>query len=202
MPCPKCGSKAITPVSADSIRMYCSSCKHTWHKGKEQENKEGTLHFEGIPNAKFIMDLVLQNQTIDVANRAMIVAQITTTLYDQWFEGFKVGLLADIVHQKDLEHGKDSIGPERTDREHRTGDLETSVGNDEDSEPGRASERTSGSIGRVKEFYDGVEITRPVNITLTEEQDISLATYIEGLPRSKILSASTDGISVKFELKL
>ena len=100
--CPKCKASNPQPVDDKNTRFYCPSCKHVWMKGKEQESLKnmGSIKFDGIMPAKQLVDMISKNTDIPLEAQSAFVAQFTGSLFEQWYEGFKAGLLADIVHER------------------------------------------------------------------------------------------------------
>jgi hypothetical protein len=192
----------VVPVTQDNNKLYCPKCKHAWDK--KNLPKEGSLTFDGIPQAKMFIDLIMKNDDIAPPNKAGLVAQLVGTFYDQWFEGFKAGLIADIVYKLDREkeNGKDSTGQQRKDGEHRSGDQESSVSNDQDSSPRGSLSDASGRITRIKELVAGIEFVRPANIHLSDDFYSKVAEHLTRFPEGKVVKAETNGstVSVTFNL--
>lgn len=206
MSCPKCNHPTPVPVTQDENKLYCPKCKHAWDK--KSGPKEGSLQFDGIPQAKQFIDLIMQNQEIAAPNKAALVAQLVAGFYDQWFEGFKAGLIADIIYQydnkllsKENSNGKDSIGQQREDREHQSGNSIPGVRHDQDSISGNASSEPKGSTGRVRELITGVEVHRPANLTLSDSQYEWLGSSIQAWKDAgmKLTRVLYDGRTASFE---
>ena len=200
MQCTQCGSPRTTHVSPDKQRWYCTECKHTW--AIKLENKEGTLSFDGVPAVKNLM-LVLDKAGLDPVTKLTFATQLTATLYDQWFEGFKGGLLADFVHKKDIANdGENSARTTGNEGEHSGGNQAPGSFTDQDGITRSQAGNASGGARRVRERIAGVEVIRPSNITLKEEHIEKIAQMVSQDSFFTIKDIETDGVSLKVQYYL
>lgn len=204
--CPKCQFHAPQPITDKKDRFYCPKCKNVWVIGKEKESLEdsGSLEFNGIMPAKKLIEMVSKNAKLPAEAKAAFLAQFTGAMFEQWYEGFKSGLIADIIHQKDLhDNGKTRTEQGDADREHRTGNSETGNQDDENSIGGQPVGATPESFSRVKEQLAGVELTRPSNIQPTDAQYEGLAKLISTCIDNKINISKIDfdGVHANIQCK-
>lgn len=173
MKCPQCGEEKedkLQFITEDQTRVYCTSCKHVWVLGKEEESlkNKGTLHFTGVPQAKELLERLTKEYNIRAEIKIAVFAQFSAIIYDQWYEGFKAGLIADIIHKKDLYYdGKTRSQQTGTNDEHssRNNSPRRTASVRKDSlgpshQTGEPKERTR----QIKTKVSGVEFTSPEHI--------------------------------------
>lgn len=140
--CPKCKSEKVQIISKSSTKYYCVSCNYAWDYKNKIGEPEGSLDFSGAISAKRIFDVLTKGQDFTPEFRAALETQITSVIFEQWFEGFKAGQMASILYAKEF-YGKDRDGTNKTVSGREGGDASTSK-----KDPGEPIER-KGSITRA-----------------------------------------------------
>lgn len=182
MNCIKCGFSKVQPIDEKKSKMYCPKCNHAWAVGKEGLDTQGSVDFQGVSQAKNLVDMMSANAKLPPAMKSAFVAQLSGAFFEQWFEGFKAGLLADIVHKGEMyDDGKTRAGSGSTDREHRDGDRDVSEQSREDSIPEQPPRKSPTSFNRIKEKVGGIDFIRPKELTPTEEQYCYIAQITSGM---------------------
>lgn len=203
--CPNCKHNQPQPISDDNQRYYCPSCKHVWMVGQEKESLEnkGSMQFNGIMPAKQLVDMISKNANLPMEAQAAFVAQFTGSLFEQWYEGFKAGLLADIVHERS-QHGNGETRSQQSssDRIDPNGDRHSGEQHEQDSSAKPQAGGTSKSFDRVKERVGGVEIIRPAKLALTDNQYEKVAEAVQHFNKESVSNVEFDGTHLKINLKL
>lgn len=209
--CPKCGFQHPQPITKDELKIYCPKCKHVWQKGKEAESlkESGSMEFNGVMQAKQMLAIISKDNSISHELKSAFLAQLTSAFFEQWFEGFKAGLIADIVHQKDtVDHQKETQddGKNRsqltaTNPEHPEGTKPTGVGQSKDRELDGIPKdrRTSDVPSRVKESVAGITLIRPNYLKISEEKYAEIASRLIRVP--DVYEAEFDGTYLTLKLK-
>lgn len=181
--CQKCNLQKATLLMEPKEgikRYYCTSCKHTWSEG-DQKKKVEEVSLGGVEEVDRLIASIGESLKLSTEIKATLVAQFTSVCLDKWYEGFKAGLMAQIVHEKEKEHdnGKNRNEHGSSNKEHRDGDRSAGKQNGEDRLGVSSTGVPSTSINRVKEKISGVELIRPSSLTLTESQYVEVAQIIE-----------------------
>ena len=169
---------------------YCSSCKGTWTEDKTQKKiKEESLSMGSVQEVGKLVELVSNTLQLSTEIKATFSAQFTSLCLDNWYEGFKAGLMAQIVGEKEKEksheYGKNGHEFGTSDPERGDGDRYSGKQDGEDG-LGVASVRTpSASASRVKEEITGVTFIRASTDTVSEDKYARIAELIQqsGGPR-------------------
>jgi hypothetical protein len=114
MDCPKCKSKKIQNISQH--KFYCVNCNYAWDSSNGANETSGKLDFSGAITAKKIFEVLTKDQDLTPEFRAALETQITSIIFEQWFEGFKAGQMASILYAREF-YGKDRIASSTTTRE-------------------------------------------------------------------------------------
>lgn len=203
--CPKCGFDNPTPITNTEKHFYCPKCNHAWENGKEKQSldQKGDLNFSGVEQAKQIIDSFLKTVDMGAELKTAFAVHLTNVFYEQWFEGFKTGTLADIINKKEFSNDNDKIGtkPGATNREHRNGDRSSLGQDDKDSIGQLEAGRPRKSFDRVKERISGVEFIRPRNLTPTELQYQGIAELIVRTSKDSISEIEFTGTHYVFKFK-
>lgn len=180
--CPSCGFSKAQPIDEKASKFFCPKCNHAWAKGEESKETQGSMDFQGVPQAKQLIDMVSQNLDMPAAMKSAFVAQLTGTFFEQWFEGFKAGLLADIVHKGEMyDNGKTRTGSESSDSEHRDGNRDAGNQHVQDGFSEQPPRKASSNFERVKERVAGIDFIRPKPLSVAEGQYEHIAEIVSKL---------------------
>ena len=196
--CPKCNSEDHQTLSEDGDRRYCTSCKHVWSVGGKKKYEE-TVDFKGAADAQKLVKLISDNLDLSKEIRATLMAQFMNAVYESWYDGFKAGLIADIIHDKELTHGKSRDKSGTPDRE--CGDGNRCLG-EQDGKNGSAesgARKAEPSFNRIKEEVAGVRIVRPSSMEITEKEYETIAYNISLM--DKVERVEITGSSLIYTLK-
>jgi len=173
MKCPKCNSEKIVPINQDEQYLYCPSCNHSWKEGKEKQSLEekGTLDFKGVPAAKEIFEFLTgENSNMTPEMRSALETQLVGVIFEQWFQGFKAGQLANIVHVRSYYDGETRNEPNSTVRQHEKGTNNSRKETDirEDSFSRKPNINASGGNQTIRERIAGITFEYPRHIKVPE----------------------------------
>ena len=209
--CPNCNSVTIPADDKDNPNhVYCPGCNTMFKMsdGKlKKDTREASLDFSGVNDIFKIVDNIYRNsEDISLEEKSVVTAQLTATIYEQWFEGFKAGQLAtSMFYRGDQNDGKNRTGSERTDREHTdgVGTTRETTSNRKDSLSQSSDTSIEGRPKRVKELVGGVEFVRDTHIIVPENIYIMCAEMSDILKHTKIknFSFTYDGKSLKVVIK-
>jgi hypothetical protein len=196
-------------MTPDGKYLYCPSCNHSWEKGKEEvslQGGDGTLEFSGVSTAKRVFD-VLTGGRDDMTPelRSALETQLTGIIFEQWFEGFKAGQLANIVYVK--EYYNDN-GKTRSKSTGTTGVNEDGTGgNSEPISKGKDSsnEYKGGGAGssnqRVRENVGGVSLEYPQHIRVPENIYAEVAELVDRIGLDLITKVDYNGRTLQPVIK-
>ena len=207
MSCPKCQSTNAVPIDQSAKFMYCPSCNHSWAVGKEQESlngESGSFEFSGIPTAKRVFD-VLTGGRVDMTPemRSALETQMVAIIFEQWFEGFKAGQLANIVYVRDYYgNGKARSESASSNGEHQTGTSSSGeqTSNGEDGSSGNQNQRTQERYQTVRERVGGVDFVYPKHIMVPENVLQHAAELSEKLSGENFMF-NYDGRAIRVDIK-
>lgn len=179
MKCPKCKNVELVSLYKNNISNYCPSCQNVYMNEetiKESSKKESVtpMRYDGVEDAmKFIEKYLDKEYSID--NKTMILASLNSLLIAQWHEGFKTGILANLVKIKENMNGKVCSCKRGTEGRDQRGDCEDKRrglqnGFQEDSGP----KGFRGEALLVRERVNGIEFERG-NVELTDKSYENLA---------------------------
>ena len=207
--CPKCENEKVQPVTQDAKVLYCTNCQHTWKKGKEREslNEKHEMGFNGVMPAAAIINNLRNSTDLSDEMAAALTAQITGTLFEQWYEGFKTGLLAQVVanKEKNNDDGKTRSESGARDRERRDGDSETGDKQHKNCGPIKSTGSTSEAFTYVKEKVGGFILERRADSELTGLEYESLAANIvewESKFGLEVEGVKYDGVRIQITAKV
>ena len=204
MNCPKCNATEIVAMSDDGKHLYCPKCNHAWKKGNENA-ETGTLDFQGVATAKKVFD-VLTGGRDDMSPelRTALETQMTGIIFEQWFEGFKAGQMANIVYVRDYYgNGKARSKSNSTTGQHEEGTSGTGeqVSNGENRSSGEPNSGSSASNQRVRENVGGVNLEYFQHIKVPENIYAEVAEIVEALGNNNILRINYDGRTLQPVIK-
>lgn len=206
MNCPKCNNSTAVPIDQSAKFMYCPSCNHSWAVGKEQESlqgESGSFEFSGIPTAKRVFD-VLTGGRADMTPemRSALETQMVAIIFEQWFEGFKAGQLANIVYVRGYYDGKTRSESTSSTGESTNGtsevDAKASVG--ENGIGGNENSRTTERYQTVRERVGGVDFLYPKHIKVPENVLQHAAELSEKLSGENFMF-NYDGRAIRVDIK-
>jgi len=186
MECPRCKSKKIQPISRPSDnKHYCVDCNYAWDTTQSAKEAKGTLDFSGAITAKKIFDILTKDQDLTPEFRAALETQITSIIFEQWFEGFKAGQMASILYAREF-YGKNRIatGPTALEGKGRIREPE-----EKDSSGPRHGEKRGSSTKQRRRAEDGgiegrnsPEIRKRIgSVELTFKRGVTVPEEIERL---------------------
>lgn len=202
--CPKCQFENPQPLTDQKDRYYCPKCKHVWIIGKEDQSlkEKGSLDFKGVMPAKELVEMMSKNLKLTPEMKSALVAQFSGSLFEQWYEGFKTGLLADIVHKRDIyDHGKTRNESGDANRKHPERDRQDRKQDHQDSSRVEPTIEPRKEFNRVKEKVTGVDFIRPKQLTLTDEQYAEAAGIIARYQIGQVKEVYFDGTHYTVKLK-
>jgi hypothetical protein len=203
--CPSCKFAHPQPITEQGDRFYCPKCKHVWIKGEEEKSlkDKGSMQFNGIMPAKQLITMITKNTDLPDAAISAFVAQFTGSLFEQWFEGFKAGLLADVVHKRSEDgNGETRSQQSGSDRVNPDGNRHTGEQHEQDGSSEQKARGVAKSLDRIKERVGGVEIVRPAKLQPTDTQYEKIAQTVNAIDKKKVSNVEFDGIHLKINYKL
>ena len=100
MKCPGCGSDKIQPINKDKTHFYCTECNAGFQEGAKKV-EHGHLEFAGVDASQRIFEMLTgDRKDMTPEMKAALETQMTGIIFEQWFEGFKAGQLANIAYVK------------------------------------------------------------------------------------------------------
>jgi len=184
MNCPGCKSEDLQPINKEETHFYCTNCNNGFQKGAK-EIADGSLNFEGVVTAQKIFD-VLTGERDDMSPelKSALETQMTGLIFEQWFEGFKAGQLANIAYTRNYyDNGKTRSKSDSTTDKHGNGAEHTTskASHREDSSSRDSDPKSNSSDSRVKELVAGVKFTYPKHIKVPENIYTQLALLVDDL---------------------
>jgi len=188
MKCIKCGSTNTSPIDKDGKYVYCLGCNHSFKLGVVSATSD--MKFSGVPASEGILDkLTLQPQ-----DRAMLQTHIAGEFMTQWFDGFKAGQMASIVHARKYYDGKnrdDSAGSDTSSSRETGGDRVPDGSSRQHGEAGIDGSKATGNpkaTGRITETVNGVRVVS--NESLSESFMAAIAELTSTFPVTEITITS------------
>ena len=159
MKCTRCNKNNTSKIDQDGRYIYCLDCNFTFKTAVVV--KTGTVEF---PTSKFLDD-VKKMELASPQERAILEAGLTGEFMEQWFEGFKAGQMASIVHARKYYDGKNRDDNKGSDSSaggetggHRAPNG-TSGQHGEASVDGNETTGNSEAVRRVTEDINGLKVT-------------------------------------------
>jgi len=209
MKCPKCKTPSSEPVTKNGNKWYCPKCNYAWDK--QSPDKKGTLKFDGVVQAEVLVNAFTKGQNVSPEIKTAMLAQITGGYLDQWFEGFKCGTLATLIHKRENDdNGKTRSEPRSSAGKHREGtqaDSKEELGR-KDSVGQQPGEGAVKGVRRIKERIADINVVRPQTITPTENQYARIAEVLhevqsgQAATESVVKYAEFDGVHLTLKVKL
>lgn len=202
MNCPKCENQKTQPITKDGSKRYCPDCNHSWDIDS-RKNKEGSVDFSAVPDAKKFIDALIKDQEISPEIRAVIETQLISMLMDQWFDGFKGGQLASIVYARShYDNGKTRSKSTSATGKHE-GRPESSGSQASNGEDGSSEQPDHGSSSgdkRSRERVSGIDFFYPRHVKVPE--NVYQEAAIIGRTMENITKIDYDGRHLSVSIKV
>ena len=183
--CPECNSTKLQPINKEGTHLYCTDCNSAFKEGA-QKVEQGSLGFNGVVTAQKVFEILTGGRDdMTPEMRSALETQMTGIIFEQWFEGFKAGQLANILYVKEYynDNGKTRSKSTSTTGQHE-GRTETTGGKSSDSENSSGRESNSqpqSGNQRIRELVGGVQLEYPQHIKVPENVYAEVAELVDSL---------------------
>ena len=185
----------MVPIDSqdDPKYLYCPECNHSM-KANETETKDASLSFEGVTDAMSIVNAIYKDtDSASLEEKSVVTSQISSSMYEQWFEGFKAGQLAtSLFHRRNSNDGKNRIEQQCSEREHNTGAERSgeNVNIRENSFSESADPSVTGRPKRIREIIAGIEFEYDSHLIVPENIYMISAQLADDLKKGNIKNFS------------